>query len=346
MSRYPELDLRRVRSHSMKERRSLVAAPAFYRPPAGSSSFRSFWDSLPEILGAADLKAVARAMLASREKGRPVIALCGAHVLKTGLGPGLIRLIERGILTGVATHGAGAIHDAELGLWGRTSEDVAAGLHRGRFGMVRETADFVNAAARQACERGEGMGEALGRALLSADRGTRRRSVLAAAYAAGAPATVHVAIGTDVVHQHPSFDGAAAGESSARDFRILAAQLFRIPGGTVLNLGSAVLLPEVFLKAFSVARNLGGSARGMTTATFDFMKQYRAMENVVRRPTLGVGRGYYLVGHHEILLPLLFHACLTGAGRASGSRRPARDKPLKGKTVTADRTRDKGDRRL
>ena len=242
-------------------------------------------------------------------------------------------MMESGLLTGIAFNGAGAIHDVELGLWGRTSEDVAHELHSGRFGMGRETAAFVNGAAVAARRASEGFGEALGRLLLEADRGTAARSVLAAAYRLKLPATVHVAIGTDIVHQHADFDGGATGEASARDFRILAAEVAEIRGGTVLNLGSAVILPEVFLKAFSVARNLRASTDGLTTAVFDFIKQYRPMENVVRRPTRDKGKGYYLVGHHEILLPLLFHACLLEATRKPAKPARRSNKPLKKPSV-------------
>jgi hypothetical protein len=276
---------------------------------------------MPDQLGARDLRAVVDSVLSSRKSDRPVLALCGAHVVKVGLGPGIIRLIERGLLTGIAFHGAGAIHDAELGLWGETSEDVAAELHRGRFGMAKGIAAFVNGAATAACQNGEGFGEALGRLLLKKDPKTAARSILGAAYHRGIPATVHVAIGTDIVHQHPDFDGAATGEATARDFRILAAQVTEISGGTVLNLGSAVLLPEVFLKAFSMARNLGADCGKITTAAFDFVRQYRPMENIVRRPTLKGGAGFYLVGHHEILLPLFIQACLLGWRNAASGRR-------------------------
>jgi hypothetical protein len=310
MTRYPEIDLGRVRTISVKRRRSLVGEAALYRPPARPESFLAFWESLPPVLGAADLKAVVAAVLASRAKKRPVMALCGAHVIKTGMGPGLIRLMEADLLTLIAVHGAGSVHDVEIGLWGKTSEDVAAELHEGRFGMARETASFLNGAAVEAARTGEGLGEAIGRRLIEADPRSARRSVLAAAFRRGVPVTVHVAIGTDINHQHPDFDGAATGAASARDFRILAAHVCELRGGTVLNLGSAVILPEVFLKAFSVARNLGARTDGITTAAFDFIRHYRPTENVVRRPTLRSGHGYYIVGHHEILLPLLIQACL------------------------------------
>jgi hypothetical protein len=320
MSRYPEIDPRRIRTVSVRKRRSLVSGKDLYRAPKDLESFGGFWDSLPDALGARDLRAVVAAVLASRRRRRPVVVLCGAHVIKTGMGPGLIRWIEEDLATGVALHGAGAIHDVELAIFGVTSEDVPAELHRGRFGMSRETASFVNGAARWAARTGQGFGETLGQLLLQAGKKTASRSVLAAAYARGLPATVHVALGTDIVHPHPSFDGAATGEASARDFRILAAELLQMKGATVLNLGSAVVLPEVFLKAFSAAVNLGADPTGLTTAAFDFIRHYRPMENVVLRPTRGVGRGYFLVGQHEILLPLLFHAALRAVARGRRGR--------------------------
>ncbi len=338
MGRYPEVDLGRVRSVPLRADKRLVGPAALYRPPARLESFRAFWESLPSVLGAADLKEVVGSVLRSRRSGRPVIVLCGAHVLKTGMGPGLIRMIESDLVTGVAFNGAGAIHDIELALWGRTSEDVARELHSGRFGMSRETAAFVNGAARVASGNREGFGEALGRILLERDRKTAKRSVLAASYRAKVPVTIHVAIGTDIVHQHADFDGAATGDASARDFRILAAQILDVAGGTVLNLGSAVVLPEVFLKAFSVARNLGASTDGLTTAAFDFIKHYRPMENVVRRPTQRGGRGFYIVGQHEILLPLLFHACLLGAGKRVRKGRLQSNKPLKMSAVRSEKS--------
>ena len=340
MSRYPEADLGRVRTTAIGRRKSLVVDASLYRPPTRLGSFEAFWQSMPQSLGAADLRAVVGAVLASRGRGRPVIALCGAHVLKTGMGPGLIALVDKGLLTGLGFNGAGTVHDVELALWGRTSEDVTAELQTGRFGMARETAKFLNAAAREAARAGEGLGEALGRLLIAERRDAVRRSVLAAAYRRGVPVTVHVAIGTDIHHQHPDFDGAATGESSARDFRILAASLLEIRGGTVLVFGSAVILPEVFLKAYSVACNLGAKRDGMVTAVFDFIRHYRPMENVVRRPTQGTGKGYYLVGQHEILLPIFFHACLLGWKEGRRTRADVgRHKVLKGPRVASDKSR-------
>ena len=322
MSRYPECDLSKLKTIPVGKRKSLVSAPRLYQPPDDPGSIEAYIESLPHVLGAASLKALIGAIVKARARDHPVIAMCGAHVLKTGMGPGLIQWIQQGVLTGVAFHGAGSVHDVELGLWGATSEDVAEELHRGRFGMARETAAFLNGAAREAAEREEGLGEAIGRRLLEADPATAGRSVLAAAYRANVPATVHVAIGTDIHHQHPDFDGGATGESSARDFRILANEIITIRDGVVLNLGSAVILPEVFLKAVSVAINLDGDVSRMTTAVFDFIRHYRPAENVVRRPTMGNGRGYYLIGQHEILLPILFQACLARIPASTEGKKP------------------------
>jgi len=230
--------------------------------------------------------------------------------------------MEEGWITALALNGAGAVHDVEMTLFGETSEDVAAQLGKGRFGMVRETSLWINRWTVEAARRGEGLGEGLGRALLEKDESAGGRSVLAAAYRLGIPATLHLAVGADINHQHSEFDGAAAGEATARDFRILCRQVSALASGVALNLGSAVILPEVFLKALSVSVNLGGRFPNLTTAVFDFQRQYRPLENVVRRPALMGGRGFYLVGQHEILLPLLFHALLwTGRGGTSDPER-------------------------
>jgi hypothetical protein len=259
---------------------------------------------------------------AARARKAGLLALVGAHVIKTGLGPGLIQLMEEGWITALALNGAGTIHDLEMSFFGRTSEDVAAQLPEGRFGMARETSLWLNQWTLEAAEREEGLGEGLGRAYAEhAGRGARN-SLLATAYRLGIPATVHLCIGADINHQHPSFSGEAAGATTTRDFRILCHQVQSLARGAALNLGSAVILPEVFLKAVSVCINLGVRFEDLTTAVFDFQRQYRPLENVVRRPVLQGGRGYYLVGHHEILLPLFFQA-LRGPGARRGRQRSA-----------------------
>lgn len=328
MSRYPEIDMTRVRTYPVRRRKSLVRAEGFLRPVADPGSFREFWASLPDLLAARDLRELVARVRRARERGAGVLVMAGGHVLKTGLGPGLIRLMEEGWVTAIALNGAGTIHDLEIAFFGNTSEDVAAQLPRGRFGMARETSTWLNQWTREAASRGEGLGEGLGRAYLEhAPSEGAARSVLASAYRLGVPVTVHLAIGTDINHQHAGFDGAAAGATSARDFRIFCAQVSGLGDGVALNLGSAVLLPEVFLKAISVCVNLGTRFHDLTTAVFDFQRQYRPAENVIRRPTLQGGRGFYLVGHHEILLPLFFQAVRLGGppgtpapvGRSKGS---------------------------
>jgi len=226
------------------------------------------------------------------------------------MGPGLISLMERGWIQGLALNGAGAIHDLELAFFGRTSEDVALHLHDGRFGMARETSLWLNQWTREAAERNEGLGEGLGRIFGERAGEGAGISVLASAYRLGIPATVHICVGAEINHQHPSFSGMAAGDSSARDFRILCHVVSGLERGAALNLGSAAVLPEVFLKALSVAADLGARFDGLTTAAFDFQRHYRPAENVVRRPALAGGKGFYLIGHHEILLPLFFQAVM------------------------------------
>ncbi len=325
MSRYPEADLNRIRTYPVRTRRSLVAGEAGYRPPADPASFTDFWDSLPETLAARDLKELVRLSAAARRSGHGMLVLCGAHVIKAGVSPALIRLMEDGWITALATNGAGAIHDLELAFFGRTSEDVAAQLPAGRFGMARETSSWLNDWTIEAAARGEGLGEGLGRAFLERGAPGSASSLLATAYRLSIPATVHLAIGADINHQHPGFNGAAAGETTARDFRILCRVVQGLERGIALNIGSAVILPEVFLKAVSVGTNLGARYGGLTTAVFDFIRHYRPAENVVRRPALQGGKGFYLVGHHEILVPLFTQALLL-AGGGSGTGRSERGK--------------------
>jgi len=263
--------------------------------------------SLPKILAADQLREVAARVVSGREKQRPLIWGMGAHVLKVGLAPVVIDLMERGFITAIALNGAGIVHDFETAIAGQTSEEVDAVLGSGQFGMAQETGEEINRAIVEGDRDGLGLGGSVGR-YISHRRGTRFRkfSVLAAAYRLQIPATVHVAIGTDIVHMHPSCDPGAVGRASHLDFRILAAEVAKLRGGGVyLNIGSAVLLPEVFLKAVTLARNLGHRLEDFTTANLDFIQSYRPNTNVVRRPTQGVGRGFSLTGHHEILIPLL-----------------------------------------
>jgi hypothetical protein len=261
------------------------------------------------VLAAEDLRALAAAIVAARRRKREVLLGIGAHVVKCGLSPWVVALMEEGLLTGVAMNGAGAVHDFELAFAGATSEDVGPALEEGTFGMARETADFLNGAAADAALEGRGFGESLGAAILEEKLPHAALSICAAGARLGIPVTVHVAIGTDIVHMHPSASGAAIGESSLRDFHRFADRVRRLERGVYLNAGSAVILPEVFLKALALARNRRkGLPRRFTTANLDFIPAYRPLTNVVRRPTTRGGTGLQIIGHHELLLPLLFTA--------------------------------------
>jgi hypothetical protein len=310
LGRYPEVDLSRLKLVSVKDRPTRVSVGDFARVGSGEEA-TALIDRLPDQLGAKTLRRVIDAVVAAREAGRPVVLLVGAHVIKVGVSPHLVAWLENGVATHLAVHGAGAVHDTELALFGQTSEDVEANLQTGVFGMVEETGGFFFEAAAEALERREGLGEALGRKLVESEAPHAGVSVLAAAYRASVPATVHVAVGTDTVHAHPSGDGAALGETTLRDFRILAHTLLESRGAVILNLGSAVVLPEVFLKALTVAVNLGASLEDLTSVNVDQIQHYRPRVNVIERPTKARGAtGLSLTGQHEILLPLLFEAVL------------------------------------
>jgi len=310
MSRFPEADLSRLRTLSVHDRPARVTSDRFATAPDPQAA-QALLGTLPHLLAGDVLREVVDAIVASYRAGRPVVLLLGAHVIKVGVQPALVPLLERGVVQHVALHGAGAIHDVEVALFGQTSEDVEAGLAGGSFGMVEETPAFFHRAAAEGRERAEGLGEALGRALTAANAPFARHSLLHAGHRLGVPVTVHVALGTDTIHAHANADGAALGETSLRDFRILAHTLEDAAGATVLNLGSAVILPEVFLKALTVAANLGASLAGLTTVNLDQIQHYRPRVNVVERPTRGTGgRGLALTGHHELLVPLLAGAVL------------------------------------
>jgi hypothetical protein len=303
-----------VRTYPLSERRSKVGVGDFARPHAPGASFASFLESLPAILGVQSLRALIADIRRARSLGKPIVWGLGAHVLKVGLSPLLLDLMERGFVTGIALNGAGIVHDFELAVAGQTSEEVEEGLGSGAFGMAAETGAEVNRAISEGDRDGLGLGAALGRYLEARRPPFLAHSLLAAAYRRGLPATVHVAVGTDIVHMHPACDPAAVGRTTHLDFRILAAEVARLGGGGVyLNVGSAVLLPEVFLKAVTLARNLGHELSDFATANLDFIQSYRPNTNVVRRPTQGVGRGYSLTGHHEILVPLLAAALVEPA---------------------------------
>lgn len=311
MSRFGEVDPNDLRLISVRERSTKVTLEQFGRPLADPSPALALIESLPDVLAGRTLREIVDAIAQAHREGRPVVALVGAHVIKVGAQPYLIALLERGILTHVAMHGAGAIHDLEIALFGTTSEDVETNLASGTFGMVKETPEFFHRAASEGRKRSEGLGEALGRALVEADAPHGASSLLAAGHRAKVPVTVHVAVGTDTIHSHPAADGGAMGETSLRDFRILAHTLLEARGAVVMNLGSAVLLPEVFLKALTTAKNLGASLDGLTTVNLDQIQHYRPRVNVLERPTQGAGgRGLALTGHHEILIPLVAQGVL------------------------------------
>jgi hypothetical protein len=305
---YREADLRRLRTVPVEGRHNKVDASLLAAPPADDRSFRAFLQSLPDVLAARELRAVITGVATAARTGRGVVLLVGGHVIKVGLGPLLRTLIERSIVTHLALNGAAAIHDFELAAFGGTSEDVESGLADGTFGMAEETGAEMNAAITAAARAEQGMGEGLTRALAArSELPGGHASVLVAAQAHGVAVTVHAAIGAEIIHQHPSANGAAIGATSHRDFRRLAGALPSLDGGgAVLNLGSAVVLPEVFLKALTIARNLdGGRPTAFLAADFDMQRHYRPRVNVVQRPTRAGGSGYLLTGHHELLLPLL-----------------------------------------
>ena len=316
-----EADLSRVRTVPISARANKVRAEEFSTAPGADRSFRAFLASLPDVLVARDFLAVVDAIVHAVKRGRGVVGMLGGHIVKTGLAPVLIDLMRRGALTHLAMNGSGAIHDYEMARFGGTSEDVAAGLRDGTFGMAEETGRELNEAFVAGSTNHQGMGEAVGVSLRSArDSGRLAHaglSVILAATDLGVPVTVHAAIGAEIIHQHPSANGAAIGDTSHRDFRRLAASLASLDdGGAVLNLGSAVIMPEVFLKALTIARNLGaGAPRNFVTVDLDMQRHYRPRVNVVQRPTLESGTGYEITGHHEIMIPLL---CWAVADRLDG----------------------------
>ena len=301
----PPLDRTRLRRTSARRRPSKLRVADEARPHRGGASFAAFLASLPDMLGAADLRAAIEATARAHARGRTLLWGFGAHVVKVGLAPLVVDLLERGLASGLLVNGAVCVPDLELAMMGRTSEDVASALDDGSFGMARETAQALNGAIRRGADEGLGMGAAVGREILRGKYPYRRRSILATAARLEIPVTVHVAIGADIHHMHPEADGAALGATSYRDFETLAALVATLEGGVLFNIGSAVILPEVFLKALSLARNLGARVRRFTTVDMDFIRQYRPRVNVVERPTRLGGRGLSLVGQHEVLLPLL-----------------------------------------
>jgi len=314
-SRYARSDLSGIRTRSIEDRPSKVRLEHLGKPYRSGSRLAEFIENLPDVLAARDLKSLIGAVVDARRHGYARIFMMGGHVIKCGLGPLLVQMMEEGVISSLAGNGSVAIHDFELAMWGHTSEDVAETLVEGEFGMTEETARMMNTAIRDAYETDLGLGECLGEKLLE-DAPHSEQSVLATAVRLSIPVTIHVGIGTDVIHQHPTASGEAMGETSYRDFLTFVKQIEALgKGGVVVNMGSAVILPEVFLKAVSVARNLGFPVEGFVASNFDMLSHYRARENVVRRPTLSGGKGYNFLGRHELLLPLFFAGILETLGR-------------------------------
>jgi hypothetical protein len=304
------LDPAKLRTTSLRHGRRIVEQKAFAAPWRPGAKFGRFLETIPDLLAGRDFRRVVSAVVKAHRQGKPVILAMGAHVIKVGLSPIVIDLMRRGIVTGIALNGAGMVHDFELAYAGRTSEDVAATLEDGSFGAARETADALNLAAGVCQVREMGLGEAVGEVLARAKVPFLHLSLLGQAAKLKLPATVHVAIGTDTIHMHPSADGAAIGQATLYDFRLFAAMVARLEGGVYFNVGSAVILPEVFLKALSLARNLGHPVRKFTAVNLDFIQHYRPRQNVTGRPVAKSGLGINLTGHHELLFPLLAAAIL------------------------------------
>jgi len=307
---FKTLDFSKVRTFPVKKRFSKVQTSLLGKKLKKGASVRSLLRGLPDILAAQNFTAIARKIADSKRRSKTVLLGMGAHPIKVGLSPLIIDFMERGIIHAVALNGAGVIHDFELAYMGETSEDVAATLKDGSFGMGEETGAFINEAITDGSKNHLGVGAAVGALILKNRLPHRNLSILASAAKLGIPVTSHIAIGTDIIHMHPKADGRALGDCSLRDFRTLTSVVATLGGGVYLNFGSAVVLPEVFLKAVSLARNLGNPVQNLTTVNLDFLQHYRPLANVVNRPTLGSGKGYHLTGHMEIMVPLLFAAVL------------------------------------
>lgn len=310
MKRYKPVSLKKIKTYSLSKRKSKVEIASAALLYESGNSFSDFIKGLPEILAAKDFRAVVRAIIDARKNKRPVILGMGAHPIKVGLSPIIIGLIEKGIVTAIATNGACIIHDFELSFTGQTSEDVAEELCKGTFGMAKETGEYINKAINSGVQKGLGIGKSLGEMIQNSKFKYKNMSIFGTAYKLGLPATVHVAIGTDIIHMHPQADGRSLGEGSHRDFKLFTSVVSDLEGGVYINLGSAVIMPEVFLKALTIARNLGNKVENFTTVNMDFIQHYRPHQNVLKRPTFKKGCSYALTGHHEIMFPLLAAAVI------------------------------------
>ena len=303
-------DLSQVKTYPLRERKNKVSVSDFASPPIADQSISDWLKTLPKILAGNSFRELINAIVTARAKSRPVIVMMGGHVIKCGLSPIVISMMENGILTGAAMNGAASIHDFEIAIIGETSEDVGTNIATGMFGMWEETGKLMNEAIKDGQNQNIGMGESLGRKLIDLQAPYQNVSILASAFRLNIPLTVHVAIGTDIIHQHPDADGSAIGQTSFTDFRIFVSEVANLDGGVLLNFGSAVIMPEVFLKALSITRNIGHKVTEFTTANFDMFQHYRPNENIVKRPTNMGGKGYSITGHHEIMIPLLAYAVM------------------------------------
>lgn len=299
------IDLNRVKTYPLSKRKSKVSAVDFAKIWKKGASFQDFLDGLPNILAGNQIRTVISAVARAAREKKTILLGMGAHVIKVGLNPVIVDLMQRGIVTGVAMNGAGIIHDLEVAMTGQTSEDVAESIDDGSFGMASETCVFLCQAIAESDTRSAGLGQAVGHAIVKNRLPLMDQSILAAGSRLGIPVTVHVAIGTDIIHMHPQFDPAKTGQASHRDFRLFTSMVGSLEGGVYLNIGSAVILPEIFLKAVNLARNLGHVLDNFTTVNLDFIRHYRPLTNVTQRPTTRGGTGINLIGHHEILLPLI-----------------------------------------
>jgi len=299
------LDFANLNTYSVHGRHSKVTVDDFARPVRPGMTVRELLAGLPNQFAGTDFQDFVERTVTAITGKRPILLGMGAHVIKVGLNPILIDLMERGIISAIALNGAGIIHDTEIAMVGRTSEEVADVLGAGAFGAAKETGEVLNNAINRGAREGIGLGEAVGNELLRQDFPFNDQSLIAQARRMNIPVTVHVAIGTDIIHIHPDADGAAIGQTSHYDFRVFSSLVSGLEGGVYLNVGSAVLLPEVFLKALTVVRNLGHEVKQFTTANFDFIRHYRPATNVVHRPTLEGGKGFNFTGHHELMIPLL-----------------------------------------
>jgi len=302
---FTPIDLSGIKTYPLSERKSKVSTDHFATKWSKGSGFKKFLESLPDILAGSDIRSVIASIANAYRANRTVIFAMGAHVIKVGLNPVVIDLMERGIISSVAMNGAGIIHDLEIAMAGQTSEDVAASLGTGNFGMVRETCSFLGEAIQAADREKAGLGKAVGNSIVQNNLQYMDKSILAAGARLNIPVTIHIAIGTDIIHMHPEFDPGKAGGASHRDFRTYASAVASLENGVYMNVGSAVILPEIFLKAVTLVRNLGHALDQFTSVNMDFVKQYRPMTNVVTRPTAQGGQGFNLIGHHEIMLPII-----------------------------------------